>query len=42
MIKKRTRCQIWSRCVGYLRPTSRWNDGIKESFNDRKTFVTKE
>lgn len=35
---KRTRCEIWARCCGYLRPTSKWNEGIAESFRDRKMF----
>ena len=36
----RTRCEIWSRVVGYLRPTSRWNDGKLAEFHDRKMFKT--
>jgi len=36
--KGRTRCEIWSRICGYLRPTSRWNDGKAEEFKDRKVF----
>jgi len=40
MIKKRTRCEIWSRVVGYLRPTSKWNDGKQSEFGDRKTFIS--
>ncbi len=34
----RVKCQVWSRVVGYLRPTARWNAGILASFNDRKEF----
>lgn len=40
MIKKRTRCTVWSRVVGYLRPTSRWNSGKQEEYNDRLVFKT--
>lgn len=40
--KKRTRCEIWSRVIGYLRPTSRYNDGMLASFGDRKTFRVKD
>ncbi len=36
--KGRTKCEVWSRVVGYLRPTARWNDGVLASFNDRKIF----
>lgn len=38
--KGRVKCSVWSRVVGYLRPTARWNDGVLASFNDRKTFKT--
>ena len=34
----RTRCQIYSRVVGFLTPISQWNKGKQEEFRDRKTF----
>ena len=34
----KTKCEVWSRVVGYLRPTSRWNEGKVSEFNDRKEF----
>jgi len=34
----RTKCEIWSRSVGYLRPVEQWNEGKQEEFADRKTF----
>ena len=37
---KRTECTVWSRVVGYLRPTSRWNEGKRSEFNDRLMFKT--
>jgi len=37
-IKKRTKCEVYSRVVGYLRPISQWNEGKQEEFKDRKTF----
>lgn len=37
---ERTKCEIWSRVVGYLRPTARWNDGKVEEFKDRSEFKT--
>ena len=40
MIKKRTQCEVWSRVVGYLRPTSRWNSGKQAEFDDRLLFKT--
>ena len=34
----RTKCEVYSRIVGYLRPVSQWNQGKKEEFEDRKTY----
>ena len=36
--KQRTRCEVYSRVVGYLRPVQQWNDGKRAEFFDRKTF----
>lgn len=36
--KGRTKCEVWSRVVGYLRPTARWNDGKLAEFVDRILF----
>lgn len=38
----RIKCEIWSRVVGYLRPTSSWNEGKVEEFKNRKMFEVKE
>ena len=35
---KRTRCEIYSRVVGYLRPVNQWNDGKKEEFSMRTRY----
>ena len=35
---ERQRCEVYSRVVGYLSPTNRWNNGKKAEFSDRKTF----
>lgn len=35
---KRTKCEIYSRVVGYLRPINQWNDGKRAEFGDRQTF----
>jgi anaerobic ribonucleoside-triphosphate reductase len=35
---KRTRCEVYSRVVGYLRPTSQYNPGMKQQFHDRKMY----
>jgi anaerobic ribonucleoside-triphosphate reductase len=36
--KDRTKCEVYSRVVGYLRPVKQWNIGKQEEFKDRKTF----
>ena len=38
MKRKRTRCEVYSRVVGYLRPVGQWNDGKQAEFKSRKTF----
>jgi len=40
--EKRTRCEVYSRVVGYLRPISQWNQGKQQEFKDRKVFDMKE
>lgn len=35
----KTKCQVFSRVVGYLRPVDQWNDGKVAEFKDRKVFV---
>jgi len=39
---KRTRCEVYSRVVGYLRPVNQWNRGKRQEFSDRKMFKTNE
>ena len=34
----RTKCEVWSRSVGYLRPVEQWNVGKQEEFKDRVNF----
>lgn len=41
MKKKRTKCEIFSRVVGYIRPIFQWNDAKQEEFKDRKTYKLK-
>jgi anaerobic ribonucleoside-triphosphate reductase len=36
---KRTKTEVYSRVVGYLRPVSQWNKGKKAEWRDRKDFV---
>lgn len=36
--KDKVPCEVYSRIVGYLRPTQNWNDGKRQEFADRKAF----
>lgn len=36
--EKRTKCEVYSRVVGYMRPVNQWNLGKQQEFNDRKVF----
>lgn len=36
--EERQPCEVWSRVMGYLRPTSEWNVGKKSEFKDRRYF----
>ncbi len=35
---RKTKCEVYSRVVGYLRPIDQWNPGKQEEFKQRKTF----
>ena len=39
--EKRTRCEVYSRIVGYLRPIAQWNKGKKAEWADRVAFQVK-
>ena len=34
----KTRCEVYSRVCGYLRPITQWNEGKQAEFKDRKMF----
>jgi anaerobic ribonucleoside-triphosphate reductase len=38
MKEKRTKCEVYSRIVGYLSPIHQWNKGKKEEYKDRRNF----
>lgn len=42
MGKQRTKCERYSRVVGYLRPVEQWNEGKAAEWNDRKMFRVSE
>ena len=37
----KTKCEVYSRVVGYIRPVEQWNDGKQAEFTDRKRFDLK-
>jgi len=39
--KKRTKCERYSRVVGYLRPKLQWNEGKQAEWDDRTMFNIK-
>ena len=36
---KRTKTEVYSRVVGYLRPVRQWNKGKKQEWQDRVDFI---
>ena len=38
MAKERTKCSVWSRSMGYVRPISFFNIGKRAEFEERNTF----
>ena len=34
----RTKTEVYSRVVGYIRPVNQWNNGKQEEFKERKKF----
>lgn len=34
----KTKCEVYSRVCGYLRPVEQWNVGKAQEFKDRKKF----
>ena len=39
---QRTKCEVYSRVVGYIRPVQQFNDGKYAEFKDRKMFEVKQ
>ena len=37
-IQMKTRCERYSRIVGYYRPVEQWNEGKQAEYADRKTY----
>ena len=36
--EERTRCEVWTRVMGYHRPVSQFNIGKKSEYKERKFF----
>lgn len=36
--KKRQKCEVYTRVVGYIRPVNQWNDAKQSEFDDRLEF----
>lgn len=36
---ERTRCEVWTRVMGYFRPVSQFNDGKKSEYSERKAYT---
>jgi len=34
----KTKCEVYSRVVGYIRPVEQWNDSKQAEFKDRMSF----
>jgi anaerobic ribonucleoside-triphosphate reductase len=37
--EERTRCEVWTRVMGYFRPVSQFNTGKQSEYAERKPFV---
>jgi anaerobic ribonucleoside-triphosphate reductase len=40
--EERTRCEVWTRVMGYHRPVSSWNPGKQSEHRERRYFVEPE
>ncbi|AGA33344.1 hypothetical protein TVNIR_1680 [Thioalkalivibrio nitratireducens DSM 14787] len=36
--EERTRCEVWTRVMGYHRPVSAWNPGKQSEHRERRFF----
>jgi anaerobic ribonucleoside-triphosphate reductase len=36
--EERTRCEVWTRVMGYHRPVSSWNQGKQSEHHERRYF----
>ena len=38
MAQCKSKCEVYSRVTGYMRPVKSWNKGKKEEFKDRRAY----
>ena len=38
-VKLRTKCEVWTRAMGYCRPVQNFNKGKKSEFKERRFFT---
>lgn len=41
-IGERTKCEVYSRVVGYFRPLSQWNEGKQSEYAERREYEVRE
>lgn len=37
--EERTKCEVYSRVMGYHRPVDQWNQGKQQEFEDREMYT---
>lgn len=37
--EERTRCEVWTRVMGYHRPVSAWNPGKQSEHRERRVYT---
>jgi anaerobic ribonucleoside-triphosphate reductase len=37
--EERTRCEVWTRVMGYFRPVSQFNTGKQSEYAERRAFL---
>ena len=37
--EERTRCEVWTRVMGYHRPVSAWNPGKQSEHRERRVYA---
>lgn len=40
--EERTRCEVWTRVMGYHRPVSAWNPAKQSEHTERRYFIARD